>query len=369
MGVETSSILKTIVSQFNVTGTFLKGNRFGSGHIHVTYMIDCQKDAHIYKYVLQRVNHEVFPPQESLDRNLRLITEHIRKRLIQENRSEISRRVLTLVPTHENGVTLLKEGKNYWRMFTLIEDIVSVDSVQDTEQAYKAAYSFGEFLALLSDLPAEKIHDIIPDFHHIGKRYGQLKTAIESDKANRLAEVQEVVDKTLGFQFISDQMMAVWESGIIPLRITHNDTKINNVLLDAKTGEGMCVIDLDTVMPGLILHDFGDMVRTFTSPVEEDERDLTKVFLRKDIFESLTKGFIAATDEFLTSAEREHLLLGAKVIILIMGVRFLTDYLNGDTYYQIHYPDQNLVRCNNQLALLDSLMEQEQELESIIQAI
>jgi len=237
--------------------------------------------------------------------------------------------------------------------------------VQSPAQAFEAAQAFGRFQSLLADLPAPRLHDTIADFHHTPKRFLALEHAIAADAVNRAAHAKPEIAFALRHQ----GMRSVLLEANLPERVTHNDTKFNNVMLDDATGAGICVIDLDTVMPGLALYDFGDMVRTTTSPVPEDERDLAKVTMQFPMFEALVRGYLTSASEFLTSAEKQHLAFAAKLITFEIGIRFLTDFLAGDTYFKIHREGHNLDRCRTQFKLVESIEQQETQMNRLVEEI
>jgi aminoglycoside phosphotransferase (APT) family kinase protein len=251
---------------------------------------------------------------------------------------------------------------NFWRAYHFIENARTYDSVQSPAQAFQAAKAFGEFQRMLADLPAPRLHDTIPDFHHTPKRFAALERAIAADVAGRAILAKPEIDFALARKSICGVLL---DAGL-PERVTHNDTKINNVMLDDDTGEGICVIDLDTVMPGLVLYDFGDMVRTATSPGPEDERDLSKVNLQFPLFEALARGYLTSAAGFLTKEEKKHLAFSGKLITFEIGLRFLTDYLSGDTYFKVHREGHNLDRCRTQFKMVASIEQQEEQMVKLI---
>ncbi|MDX2248294.1 MAG: aminoglycoside phosphotransferase family protein [Bacteroidia bacterium] len=366
MGVTAEFHLRKILEHFAIYGDFISARPYGSGHIHDTWLAEFSQAGIPVRYILQRVNHEVFTRTKMVCDNIARVCEHLRRRLVEYRMPDISRRCMTVIPA-SNGASFYQDRQgNFWRVFLFIEGTVAVDEVESTAQAYQAAYAIGEFQRYLSDLPASMIGESLPQFHHIGWRYENLEKAISENPINRLAEVQPEVDFALQLKPQLLSILDMLSSGVMPVRVTHNDTKINNVLLDISTGDGICVIDLDTVMPGSVIYDFGDMVRTFTSPSPEDETDLSKVYLRMDIFAALTEGYLASAGEFLLPIETENLVFGAKLITMIMGIRFLTDYLMGDVYYKIHHPQHNLHRCRNQFQLTRSILEHEPQMKTVV---
>jgi aminoglycoside phosphotransferase (APT) family kinase protein len=249
-------------------------------------------------------------------------------------------------------------------MYRFIDGARTYDSVESPSQAFQAAKAFGQFQKQLSNLPAPRLHDTIPDFHHTPRRFSALERSIQADAANRAITAQPEVAFALARQSITSVLL----DANLPERVTHNDTKFNNVLLDDQTGEGICVIDLDTVMPGLVLYDFGDMVRTTTSPAVEDEQDLSRVTMQFSMFEALVQGYLSTAGSFLTRSEQQYLAFSGKLITFEMGIRFLADYLAGDVYYKVHRPSHNLDRCRTQFKLVESIERQEEQMNRFIES-
>jgi len=254
---------------------------------------------------------------------------------------------------------------NHWRAYRFIEKARTYDAVESTEQAFQAGRAFGRFQQQLAGLPAPRLHDTIPDFHHTPKRFTALERAIAADTAGRAALAKAEIDFALAHKPMATMLL----DAKLPERVTHNDTKFNNVMLDDATGEGICVIDLDTVMPGLAPYDFGDMVRTTTSPAIEDERDLRKVTMQFPMFEALVRGYMRSAGEFLTKEEKALLASSGKLITFEIGTRFLTDYLSGDTYFKVHREGHNLDRCRTQFKLVESIEEQEERMNRLVESL
>ncbi len=294
--------------------------------------------------------------------NIERVTTHLGKK-IESNPDKI-RRVLTLILTHDGKSFYRDENGNYWRVYIFIENARTFDAVESPRQALEAARAFGNFQKLLADLPAPRLHDTIPDFHHTPKRFAALEKTIETDAVNRAHLAKAEIVFALKHKTICNALL----DAKLPERVTHNDTKFNNVMLDDATGEGICVIDLDTVMPGLGLYDFGDMVRTTTSPAKEDERDLSKVAMQFPMFEALARGYLESAN-FLTKAEKQFLTFSGKLITFEIGVRFLTDFLAGDTYFKVHRDGHNLDRCRTQFKLVESIERQEEQMNKLVEAI
>ena len=361
--MNTADRLNHVASQFDIPGDFLEGRPYGSGHINDTYRVLFQQDSTRRNYILQRINHNIFRNPVALMDNIHRVTCHLAGEVAGAPDSD--RRVLALIPARNGKVWHKDEEGNTWRAYNFIENAPTYDAVESTSQAYQAGKSFGTFQQLLSTLPAPRLHDTIPDFHHTPKRFEALEKAIAADVVNRAALAKAEIEFALARKSIARVLL---DAGL-PERVTHNDTKFNNVLLDDATGEGICVIDLDTVMPGLALYDFGDMVRTTTSPAKEDEQDLSKVMLQFPMFEALVRGYLTAAGGFLTKAEKEFLAFSGKLITFEIGIRFLTDYLAGDTYFKVHREGHNLDRCRTQFKLVESIERQEQEMERLVDSI
>jgi Ser/Thr protein kinase RdoA (MazF antagonist) len=348
-----------IASAFDVAGKFLAATPCGSGHINDSYCaVFRQRNAPV-RYLLQRINHLIFTDPAALMENIQRVTSHL------ATQSVGARGVLTLIPTRDGDAWLGDANGNYWRMYRFIENARTYDVVESPDQAFQAARAFGEFQRMLVGLPAPRLHDTIPDFHNTPKRFLALERAIDADVAARVALARPEIEFALARRSLTSVLL----DADLPERVTHNDTKFNNVMLDDTTGEGVCVIDLDTVMPGLAPYDFGDMVRTTTSSAAEDEQDLSKVVMEFPLFEALLRGYLASTGGFLTWAEKDHLVVAGKLITFEIGIRFLTDYLAGDTYYKVHRGDHNLDRCRTQFQLVRSIEQQENAMERLVRSL
>ena len=355
--------LQTISSQFQIPGDFVSAQPYGSGHINDTFAVTYQQTTGSVRYLFQRINHHVFKNPVALMENIQRVTAHLRAKLAGQ--SDLDRRTLTLIPTRTGPPYHRDEAGNYWRAYIFIEQARTYDAVESPQQAFAAAKAFGRFQKLLTDLPAPRLHDTIPDFHHTPKRFAALESAIAADSCNRAALAKDEIAFALEHQPITTVLI----NAGLPERITHNDTKFNNVMLDDSTGEGLCVIDLDTVMPGLALYDFGDQVRTTTSPAKEDERDLSKVGLQFAMFEALVRGYLSEAGEFLTPSERRYLVFAGKLITFEIGIRFLADFLAGDVYFKIHRDGHNLDRCRTQFRLVESIEQQENQMHKLLEKL
>ena len=352
-----------VLRQFDLPGECLSATPYGNGHINDTYRVACHEDGHVRRFVVQRINHYVFRNPAALMENIERVTGHLAAQIAGQPGAE--RRVLSLIPTHDGGKWYCDAEGSYWRAYRFIERASTYDAVESTAQAFQAARAFGQFQSLLAGLPAPRLHDTIPDFHHTPRRFAALEAAIAADAWNRASDARAEIEFALAHKHIASVLL---DAGL-PERVTHNDTKFNNVMLDDATGEGICVIDLDTVMPGLALYDFGDMVRTTTSPTREDEQDLSKVTMQFHMFEALVRGYLDTTGGFLTRAEKDLLAFSGKLITFEIGLRFLTDYLSGDTYFKVHREGHNLDRCRTQFKLVTSIEQQEDAMNRLVQSL
>jgi hypothetical protein len=355
--------LRAIALHFEIPGEFLEAAPYGSGHINDTYCAVFNQGGTRVRYVFQRINHAVFKNPVALMENIQRVTAHLGGKVAGE--PDASRRVLTLIPTHSGAAFYRDDAGNYWRVYIFIEAARGYDAVESPAQALSAAKAFGRFQKLLADLPAPRLNDTIPDFHHTPKRFATLERAIAADAVHRAKLARPEIEFALRHKAICSVLL----DAKLPERVTHNDTKFNNVLLDDATGEGICVIDLDTVMPGLALYDFGDMVRTTTSPAKEDERDLSKVTMQFPMFEALARGYLSSAADFLTPAEKKLLPFSGKLITFEIGMRFLTDYLAGDSYFKVHREGHNLDRCRTQFKLVESIEQQEAAMNKLVETI
>lgn len=355
--------VRAVAAQFQIYGKFLNAAPYGSGHINDTYCVVFDQSGTRVRYIFQRINHNIFKNPVLLMENIRRVTAHLSGKLTGQ--PDFTRRFLTLISARDGLCYHCDEDGNYWRVYLFIEKARSYDAVENPRQAFEAAKAYGHFQKLLADLPAPPLHETIPDFHHTPKRFAALMRAVEADVENRAALAKKEIDFALQRKSITDVLI----NAKLPQRVTHNDTKFNNVMLDDATGEGICVVDLDTLMPGLTLYDFGDMVRTTTSPAREDERDLSLVKMQFPMFEALVRGYLASAEDFLTFSEKQLLAFSGKLITFEIGVRFLTDFLGGDTYFKIHRNGHNLDRCRAQFKLVQSIEQQEEQMQSLVESI
>ena len=359
--------LPAVVSAFPLLGQYRSGSHYGSGHINDTFAVVLDQAGTSVRYLLQRVNDRVFTNVPALMENIQRVTAHATKRAGEASGDpDASRRSLTLVPARDGLPYHRDEHGGWWRCYLFIEHARTYDVVNTPQQATAAARAFGEFQRLLVDLPGRRLNETIPFFHHTRHRFGALQRAVEADSHGRAAQARNEIAFALERESLADVLLNLQERGEIPERVTHNDTKFNNVMLDDATQSAICVIDLDTVMPGIALNDFGDMVRSATNSAAEDERDLSLVHARLPIFEALVEGYLSAARPFLNDAELAHLAISGQVITFEIGIRFLTDYLAGDTYFKTKRANHNLERAANQFALVRSLEAQQSVLESVV---
>ena len=352
-----------VARRFQIHGEFQQAEPYGSGHINDTYCATFNQAGLPVRYIVQRINHNIFKQPVALMENVQRVTSHLAAKV--NGQPDSSRRVLTLIPTRDGSGWHVDADANHWRAYLFIEKARTYDAVESAEQAFKAAKAFGQFQGLLADLPAPRLHDTIPDFHHTPKRFAALEQAITADSANRAKLCKAEIDFALAHKPITSILL----DANLPERVTHNDTKFNNVMLDDATGEGICVIDLDTVMPGLALYDFGDMVRTTTSPANEDERDLSKVQMQFPMFEALVRGYLSSAGGFLTKAEKQFLAFSGKLITFEIGIRFLTDFLAGDVYFKVHRDSHNLDRCRTQFRLVECIEREEENMNKLVESV
>lgn len=331
--------------RFRTIGTPITSERYGNGHINETYLVITDKQMW---YILQKINHHVFSDVPKLMQNIAGVT-----RWLAQHDSN-PRHVLTLVPT-EDGKDFLTALGGFWRTYVFVTDSLCLEFPENTRDFMNSAVAFGQFQRQLADFPAKELHETIPRFHDTVDRYRKLDAAIQEDACDRVKDVKRELDFALARRQEAATMVNMQNAGELPLRVTHNDTKLNNVMLDAVTREPLCVIDLDTVMPGLAGNDFGDSIRFGASTGAEDERDLSKVNLSLEMFGAYTRGFLSACKDDLTAQEIATLPLGAKLMTVECGVRFLTDYLNGDIYFRTNYSDHNLTRCRTQFKLVEDM--------------
>lgn len=362
-------MIKLILEQFNIDGEYVDAQPYGSGHINDTYRVHIHRDGMNVPYVLQRINHHVFHNPPQMMENMVRVTRHIRRKLEERHIPDPSRRVPVVILARD-GLGYYKDLEgNYWRVLNYIKGARTFDTLSSAGQAFQAARAFGGFLEMLNDFPGPPLYETIPGFHNGPLRLKDFQNALDADSFNRAKTAKPEIDFVLAHAPLFNVLPELVNKGKIPIRVTHNDTKINNVMVDEKTGEGLCVIDLDTVMSGLSAYDFGDLARTTLSPTDEDERDISKISVQMPLFEAILKGFLSTAGEVLTQTEREYLVFGIKMMTQIIGMRFLTDYLAGDVYFRIHREGHNLDRCRTQFKLVRSVLEHEEEMNALVKLV
>ena len=336
---------------------------YGSGHINSTWLaIHKSDDGKEVKNLMQKISTVAFKNPEQLMENIVGVTEFLRDKVEEDG-------TLTVIPTLDGKSFYLDEFGSYWRVYKFVENATAYQQIENDNDFYTCGLAFGEFQQMLAEYPAEKLYETIPNFHNTPSRFADFKKALAEDKMGRAKDVQAEIDFVLAHECKADAITSKLESGEIPYRVTHNDTKLNNILIDDATGKAKCVIDLDTVMPGAAAYDFGDSIRFGASTGAEDETDLSKISVDVHLFEVFAKGYLSTANKFLTPAEKDSLVTGAYLMTLECGVRFLTDYLNGDVYFKIHRENHNLDRCRTQFKLVSDMEAKEAELRAIVNSI
>ena len=352
--------LKQVVFQFVEKNDATEVKPLGAGHINDSFKVKSGDN----EYVLQRVNHNIFKDVPELQNNIERVTTHIRAKLEEKQVSDINRKVLKFITTHDGLLYYKDEEGNYWRLMDFITDSKSYDTI-NPELAYRAGLAFGDFQKMLADLPGKPLFETIPNFHNMEFRLEEFKEAVENDKAGRLSKVSDLVKEIEARSEEMTKPERMFREGKLPKRTNHCDTKVNNILFDSED-QVLCVVDLDTVMPGYVLSDFGDFMRTGANTGEEDDTNLDNVSIDLDIFEGYTKGYLENAASFLSKVEIENLAFGAKLLTYMQTVRFLTDYLNGDTYYKTKHKEHNLERTLAQYKLLTSMEDNFDKMQQIV---
>jgi len=356
--------LRKIYSSFLADGSFSDAVSYGSGHIHDTFrVVTSEKDKD--DYILQRLNNRVFRNIPELQENIERVTNHLQRKLLTVPGSDIKRECLTLIRSKNGKSWIEDEEGNFWRMFIFISNHIVYDIVDTPDKAFEGGKAIGRFQALLADLPGRPLHETIPSFHDVEKRIDSFMNTMKKDPAGR---VKKTVSETEFILKRADEMRIIHKlgrEGKIPVRITHNDTKFNNILFD-ENGKSLCIIDLDTVMPGYFHSDFGDAIRTGANIAAEDENDLSKIKMNIDLFEAYAKGYLSETNNTLNAIEKEYLAFAPLLMTYEQALRFLTDYVDGDKYYRIHHVNHNIQRTRAQIRLLESMEEQYSGMQKII---
>ena len=357
--------VKKIAAQFQIDGQYIAAEPYGTGHINDTYASNYKMDDEEVRFIHQRINQNIFKNPPELMDNVDRVTRYQREKIIAAGGNP-DRESLTLIPTTDDKIFLTDDDGNFWRTYLFITGAKTYDVVENIDHVFNAAKAFGQFQKLLADLPGDRLHETIPNFHNTKLRFGAFLEAIKQDPKSRACEVKKEIDFFLARQEDASLLVNLLEAGKIPERVTHNDTKFNNVMIDDETDEGICVIDLDTTMPGLAGYDFGDLVRTGANPGLEDEKDLSKIWLDVDMFTRITHGYLEASRDFLTDVEIQHLVFSGKLMMFENGMRFLTDHLLGDPYYKVHREGHNLDRTRTQIKLVQDTESKMDELQAIV---
>jgi len=351
-----------IARNFNIAGDILECIPYGKGHINSTFLLVAENNGVKSRYILQSVNTNVFKKPCEVMSNVLKVTRFLREK------SENPESIMVLIPTLDGEAFFQGDDGNFWRVYSFVENSICLDMPETEEDFYQSAVAFGEFQRLLDDFPVDELFETIPNFHNTPKRFLDFLEAIKEDKCGRAISIKEEIQFYLDREDFCSVLYDANSEGKLPFRVTHNDTKMNNVMLDAKTRKPLCVIDLDTIMPGFSVTDFGDSIRFGASTAEEDEKDLSKVWLDLKLFECYTKGFLEGCGGLLSSNEIMLLPEGAKMMTLECGMRFLTDYLNGDTYFKTAYTDHNLVRSRTHIKLVQDMEKHWDEMKRIFKA-
>lgn len=361
--------LEEIIKNFNIDGEYIGYYLSNDGHINNTFVLEFDDGlGKIKSYLLQLINTNVFKNPDELMENIVGVTEYLRK-IVVDNGGDPERECLNVYFTSDGKPYYRDADGNCWRCYNFITGAHSCQSIDDPETFANAARAFGKFQCLLADYPSETLHETIPNFHNTLSRFADFEKAVSDNVAGRADSVRDEIDFVLARRDDAGVLVKLLEKGKLPLRVTHNDTKLNNVMFDNETDEGICVIDLDTVMPGLSLYDFGDSIRFGANTAAEDEKDLSKVSLSLPLYREYTAGYLSTAGQSLTPTEVEYLPFSAKLMTFECGMRFLTDYLNGDTYFRIAYDDHNLDRCRTQFRLVEDMERKMEDMKAITQEI
>ena len=357
--------IKEVCEKFSVGGVFTGYEKINNGHINSTYNLVFEEDGKVVKYVLQMVNTNVFKNPDYLMSNIVAVTSHIKEKNAKNNVSDADRRTLIFLPCLDGKYYYIDNDNCCWRLYYYVDDVYTCNSIDSEDVFYNAGVAFGDFQNILADFDGSSLYETIENFHNTVSRFADFKKAVDENLSGRLENVKEEVEFAIAREKDTHILVDLIAEGKLPLRVTHNDTKLNNILFDNQTKEGICIIDLDTVMPGLSLYDFGDSIRFGANTAAEDEKDVSKVSLSLPLYEAYVKGYLSSAKDALTDLEKELLPFGAKLMTYECGIRFLMDYLNGDKYFHTAYDDHNLVRARTQFALvadMEKKLEQMQEI-------
>lgn len=364
---QTCANIDEAIAQFALAGTLTEKSPYGNGHINDTFLLIYKlPEGEKKRYILQRMNHTIFKNPVQLMENVVNVTEYLRKSILAAG-GDPDRETLNVVKTKNGSIYYEDSAHNYWRMFLFIENTVCLEMVENAKDFYDSAAAFGNFQRMLANYPAQTLHETIPNFHNTPSRFLDFKRAVEKDVMGRAKLAEKEIAFALSREKEASALTDLLEKGELPLRVTHNDTKLNNILFDADTKKALCVIDLDTVMPGLSLYDYGDSIRFGANTGAEDEKDLSKISLDLSLFEAFTKGFIEGCGGSLTDKEIEMLPMGAKLMTYECGIRFLADFLEGDVYFKIHREGHNLARARTQFKLVADMEAKWKEMTTIVE--
>lgn len=361
----TPETINNAIAAFQLEGSPRDVHSYGNGHINDTYLVTYGDAGTEKKYILQRMNHSIFRNPQALMENVAGVTSYLQEK-IRERNGDPNRETLSVIKTKDGKNYFEDSLHNFWRVFPFIEDTYCLEKVENAGDFYDCAQAFGSFQRQLADYPAETLHETIPLFHHTPSRFQTFQKAVREDPLGRADSVREEINFALAREADTHVLTDLLEKGELPLRVTHNDTKLNNILFDAVTKKALCIIDLDTVMPGLSLYDFGDAIRTGANTGAEDETDLSKIGLDLSLFETFTDGFLTGCAGSLTPLEIELLPMGAKLMTYECGIRFLADYLVGDVYFKIHREHHNLDRARTQFKLVADMEAKWEEMAEIV---
>ena len=350
--------IQNVVNNFDFVGSYVSSEPYGMGHINDTFAVTMQlANGGTRRYILQRMNNNIFKNIEGLMGNLEKVTSHL-KAVVSKRGGDVDKEILQIVKTKNDKAFFVDDEGAYWRAYTLIENTIGYAIAEDDAMFEDAGLAFGTFIRDLSDFPAAELFEVIPNFHNTVSRFADFKKAVAVNYKNRCESVKDEIDFVLSREKYCNKVVDMLNAGKLPLRVTHNDTKLNNVLMDKDTNRAVCVIDLDTIMPGSLLYDFGDAIRSGCNTGLEDEPDLSKVAFDINLFERFTKGFLEGLGDNITAEERDLLPFSAILMTYECGMRFLGDYLSGDTYFKIQYDDHNLVRARTQFKMVKDMEEQ-----------
>ena len=356
-----------VAAQFQKEGGAVEHAPYGNGHINDTFLVVCETgEGRRKRYILQRMNRSIFKMPQQLMENVVNVTEYLRG-MIARRGGDPDRETLNVVKTKDGSNYYLDGQGDYWRMFLFVEQTVCLEKVESAKDFYDSAVAFGNFQKMLSDYPAQTLHETIPNFHNTPSRFSDFRRAVREDKMGRAAQAKEEIEFALAREKDTRVLTDMLKAGELPLRVTHNDTKLNNILFDADTKKAICIIDLDAVMPGLSHYDFGDSIRFGASTGAEDEKDLDKIEMDLSLFEAFTKGYLEGCGGSLTEKEIEMLPMGAKLMTYECGIRFLADFLEGDTYFKIHRDGHNLDRARTQFKLVKDMEDKWADMAAIVE--